>query len=205
MLPQIEDRKQIGKQMFALNDVAVKKRPRKTWVVLTIALIVVATLLASGIYSRVKARTTLNEETARAALPSMRTVRVLSPTPEKTICGFSPAEYRIRFRASSRTARNFMLVFDDGDFSESETVLLSDSMAHLPPEVLSKNFGVGELALKNLPKQELFHSPDRSSRITGGRPESSCRGTWEVTARFRFSHDGNAANEAHKRRRGTHR
>jgi oxalate decarboxylase len=50
----------------------------------------------------------------------------------------------------------FMLVFDDGNFSESETVLLSDSMAHLPPEVLSKNFGVPELALSNLPKQELF-------------------------------------------------
>src|SRR5437870_9505415 len=50
----------------------------------------------------------------------------------------------------------FMLVFDDGDFSEAETVLLSDSMAHLPREVLSKNFGVGEQALKNLPKQELF-------------------------------------------------
>jgi oxalate decarboxylase len=31
----------------------------------------------------------------------------------------------------------FTLVFDDGDFSESETVLLSDSMAHLPPEVPS--------------------------------------------------------------------
>jgi oxalate decarboxylase len=29
-------------------------------------------------------------------------------------------------------------------------------MAHLPREVLSKNFGVGEQALKNLPKQELF-------------------------------------------------
>ena len=50
----------------------------------------------------------------------------------------------------------FLLVFDDGDFSESETVLLSDSMAHLPREVLAKNFGVGAPALKNLPKQELF-------------------------------------------------
>src|ERR1700732_2736450 len=50
----------------------------------------------------------------------------------------------------------FMLVFDDGDFSESETVLLSDSMAHLPPEVLSKNFGVAEMALNKLPKRELF-------------------------------------------------
>src|SRR6184192_940718 len=50
----------------------------------------------------------------------------------------------------------FMLVFDDGNFSESDTVLLSDSIAHLPREVLSKNFGVGEQAFANLPKQELF-------------------------------------------------
>ena len=50
----------------------------------------------------------------------------------------------------------FMLVFDDGNFSESETVLLSDAMTHLPPAVLSKNFGVAEQTLTNLPKQELF-------------------------------------------------
>src|SRR6266404_3524406 len=50
----------------------------------------------------------------------------------------------------------FMLVFEDGEFSETETLLLSDAMAHLPPEVLSKNFGVGEPALKNVPKEELF-------------------------------------------------
>ena len=50
----------------------------------------------------------------------------------------------------------FMLVFDDGEFSESETVLLSDSMAHLPPEVLSKNFRVPEQVWRNLPRQELF-------------------------------------------------
>src|ERR1700726_2915951 len=50
----------------------------------------------------------------------------------------------------------FLLVFDDGEFSESETVLLSDAMAHLPTEVLSKNFGLGEKAFANVPKQELF-------------------------------------------------
>jgi oxalate decarboxylase len=50
----------------------------------------------------------------------------------------------------------FMLVFDDGNFSESETVLLSDAMAHVPREVLSKNFGVAEQVFNNLPKQELF-------------------------------------------------
>jgi oxalate decarboxylase len=49
-----------------------------------------------------------------------------------------------------------MLVFDDGDFSESETLLLSDAIGHLPPEVLAKNFAVGEQALNNVPKEELF-------------------------------------------------
>jgi oxalate decarboxylase len=49
-----------------------------------------------------------------------------------------------------------MLVFDDGNFSESETVLLSDAMAHLPPEVLAKNFAVSQEAFKNVPKKELF-------------------------------------------------
>jgi oxalate decarboxylase len=50
----------------------------------------------------------------------------------------------------------FLLVFDDGEFSESETVLLSDAMMHLPPSVLSKNFSVAEQAFANLPKEELF-------------------------------------------------
>src|SRR6266404_5731191 len=50
----------------------------------------------------------------------------------------------------------FMLVFDDGNFSESETVLLSDAIGHLPPDVLAKNFAVDHQAFKNVPKQELF-------------------------------------------------
>jgi oxalate decarboxylase len=50
----------------------------------------------------------------------------------------------------------FMLVFDDGNFSEAETVLLSDSMSHIPPEVLAKNFGVTEQSLANVPNKELF-------------------------------------------------
>jgi oxalate decarboxylase len=50
----------------------------------------------------------------------------------------------------------FLLVFDDGNFSEHETVLLSDLMAHTPREVVAKNFGVSAKALENLPKEELF-------------------------------------------------
>src|SRR3981189_2322447 len=50
----------------------------------------------------------------------------------------------------------FLLVFDDGEFSESETRLLSDAMAHLPPEVLAKDFAVDQEAFKNIPSEELF-------------------------------------------------
>jgi oxalate decarboxylase len=50
----------------------------------------------------------------------------------------------------------FLLVFDDGTFSEFGTVLLSDWMAHTPRDVLAKNFGVKAEALGKLPKKELF-------------------------------------------------
>jgi oxalate decarboxylase len=50
----------------------------------------------------------------------------------------------------------FLLVFDDGNFSEYETVLLTDWMAHTPHDVLSKNFGVSEQALEKMPRREKF-------------------------------------------------
>lgn len=84
MSPQTEDRNQID-QTLPLNDVALKKRPGKTWVVLSVALIVVATLLGSGIWSRIKARNTLNEETARAALPSVSVVSPKQTAPAEEI------------------------------------------------------------------------------------------------------------------------
>jgi oxalate decarboxylase len=36
----------------------------------------------------------------------------------------------------------FLLVFDDGNFDEYQTIQLTDWMAHTPPSVLAKNFGV---------------------------------------------------------------
>jgi oxalate decarboxylase len=50
----------------------------------------------------------------------------------------------------------FLLVFDDGNFSEYETVLLSDWMAHTPRDVVAKNFVVPQAAVEVMPKKELF-------------------------------------------------
>ncbi len=50
----------------------------------------------------------------------------------------------------------FLLVFDDGNFSEYETVLLTDWMAHTPHDVLSQNFGVSQQAMEKMPRREKF-------------------------------------------------
>ncbi len=76
MLPQTEDRRHMGEQTLPLNHVGAGKRSRKAWLVLALAVIAVAALLVSGIWSRVKAGTTLRAETAQAALPA---VSVVSP------------------------------------------------------------------------------------------------------------------------------
>jgi oxalate decarboxylase len=51
----------------------------------------------------------------------------------------------------------FLLVFDDGNFSENETFLISDWFVHTPRDVLAKNFGVPEAAFANLP-QDIEHT-----------------------------------------------
>ena len=50
----------------------------------------------------------------------------------------------------------FLLVFDDGNFSEDSTFLLTDWFAHTPKKVLAKNFGTSESAFKDIPKEELY-------------------------------------------------
>ena len=45
----------------------------------------------------------------------------------------------------------FLLVFDNGSFSENETFLLTDLFNHIPRDVLAKNFGVPEAAFANIP------------------------------------------------------
>lgn len=48
----------------------------------------------------------------------------------------------------------FLLVFNQGDFSEESTLLLSDWLKHTPPEILEKNFGLDAEAISRLPKGE---------------------------------------------------
>jgi oxalate decarboxylase len=58
----------------------------------------------------------------------------------------------------------FLLVFDDGMFSENETFLLTDWFDHTPTEVLAKNLGVSESALSGIPKD-----PDHERYMFAGQ------------------------------------
>ena len=50
----------------------------------------------------------------------------------------------------------FVLVFDNGYFSEFGTFSISDWVGHTPPEVLAKNFGVAAATFANFPKREVY-------------------------------------------------
>jgi len=47
----------------------------------------------------------------------------------------------------------FVIAFDNGESSEFNTLLVTDWLAHTPPEVLARNFGVPAEAFKNIPLQ----------------------------------------------------
>ncbi|KAG0126861.1 RmlC-like cupin domain-containing protein [Tuber indicum] len=53
----------------------------------------------------------------------------------------------------------FLLVFDDGEFSEDSTFLVSETFALNPKEVLTKNFQLPERAFDDIPEGELFIFP----------------------------------------------
>ncbi|PBK73238.1 oxalate decarboxylase [Armillaria solidipes] len=54
----------------------------------------------------------------------------------------------------------FILVFDDGDFSEDSTFLLTDWLDHVPYEVIQKNFQASNSdAFAHIPKEELYIFP----------------------------------------------
>ncbi|GAA5978696.1 hypothetical protein JCM21900_005166 [Sporobolomyces salmonicolor] len=70
---------------------------------------------------------------------------------------------------------------DDGNFSEDETFLLSDWLAHTTPEVLAKNFQVPVEVFKSIPEKEKYIFP---GHIPGELPEN--KGPY--ASRRRFTH-----------------
>ncbi|MCU1334565.1 MAG: bicupin, oxalate decarboxylase family [Bryobacterales bacterium] len=77
----------------------------------------------------------------------------------------------------------FLLVFNDGDFDEFETFLITDWMTHTPKEVLAKNFKVPAATFDNVSKRapyifqtglpgDLKAEQNQAGQGTGGVPQT---------------------------------
>jgi oxalate decarboxylase len=80
----------------------------------------------------------------------------------------------------------FLLVFDDGNFNEFATFLLTDWMTHTPPEVLAKNFNVPAETFAKVPEKELFIFERELPRPLAEEQRQAEAGTGRVPHSFDF-------------------
>jgi oxalate decarboxylase len=82
-------------------------------------------------------------------------------------------------------ACHFILIFDNGYFSEYGTFSITDWLGHTPKALLAKNLGLPESALDELPKNELYMT---SGALPPQQPSPPLQG-WKdppLTHKFRF-------------------
>ncbi len=83
----------------------------------------------------------------------------------------------------------FLLVFNQGLFSEADTFLLSEFLAHTPPEIVQKNMGWSRQAFDKLPATQLyiFEAPlpgplDDDKRFLGERLATETKYTFKMAS-----------------------
>jgi oxalate decarboxylase len=89
---------------------------------------------------------------------------------------YFPAGYPHSLQGLGPDGTEFLLVFDEGMFSEDTTLLISDWLRHTPPSVLSKNFKLPPSDIKKLPNRNLYIFPadlpaslEQDKAAVGGR------------------------------------
>ena len=80
----------------------------------------------------------------------------------------------------------FLLVFDDGNFDEFQTFLITDWLHHTPKEVLAKNFSLPESTFDKVPKRELFIFQTGMPGELKAEQSEATDGTGAVPKRFDF-------------------
>jgi len=80
----------------------------------------------------------------------------------------------------------FLLVFDNGNFDEFHTFLLTDFLAHTPKEVLAKNFSVPPSTFDKVPRKELFIFQAGLPGPLAAEQAQAAQGTGTVPQSFDF-------------------
>jgi oxalate decarboxylase len=80
----------------------------------------------------------------------------------------------------------FLLVFNQGDFDEFSTFLLTDWFNHTPPEVLAKNFNTPATTFANIPKEKLYIFQSQEPRPLAEEQQQASAGTGSLNEEFVF-------------------
>ena len=98
---------------------------------------------------------------------------------------YFPAGFPHSIQGLEEPGCEFLLVFDQGDFSEDDTFLLSEMLAHIPPEVIQKNMGWTRAECNQLPSESLYIFPaelpgplENDKRFLGSRLETETQYTF---------------------------
>jgi len=67
--------------------------------------------------------------------------------------------HSIQATNQNKEGAEFLLVFNEGDFSDDSTFLLTEWLAHVPKEVLAKNFQTSMSAFDHIPSEQLYIFP----------------------------------------------
>jgi oxalate decarboxylase family bicupin protein len=85
----------------------------------------------------------------------------------------------------SENGTEFLLVFDDGGFSEESTFILTDWFAHTPKSVIAKNFNLDPEVFKHVPASEKYiFQGSKPGSIDAERPD----GKHVKKSKLQFSH-----------------
>jgi oxalate decarboxylase len=120
-------------------------------------------------------------------------ITVFDPDGHNEVVDFSPGDvwyfprgYGHSLQGLGPDETHFVLIFDNGHFSEYGTFSITDWMALTPPAVLAKNFGATPAAFAALPKKEIYIGAGRvpAALPTDPAPGSDRQGA--LTHRYRL-------------------
>jgi oxalate decarboxylase len=99
---------------------------------------------------------------------------------------YFPRGYGHSIQAIGRENCQFVLVFDNGYFSEFGTFSISDWIGHTPHEVLAKNFGVPAETFAGFPKQEVYIAKGAMPPALPAEPRPGSLHSGALTHRYRL-------------------
>jgi oxalate decarboxylase len=116
---------------------------------------------------------------------------VIGPDSQSETNDFDPGDVWYFPRGHGHAVQNlgkeeahFVLVFDDGGFSEYRTFSITDWLGQTPPDVLAKNLGLPRDVLGKLPTEELFIPQGRIPPESPAPPPQKLQKSSPLTHRF---------------------